>query len=97
MLFIVLSKNVYLYYNSITKEINNRSVISVRVSDDEMKVLESASKAYGCKVSSMMKKIVFERLEDEYDLKVFEEYEKEKASGNLKTYTHEEVWEKLGI
>ena len=33
------------------------SVISIRANDDEKKILDSASKAYGCKVSSMIKKI----------------------------------------
>ena len=47
------------------------SVISIRVNDDEKKILDSASKAYGCKVSSMIKKFVFEKLENDYDLKVF--------------------------
>ena len=32
------------------------SVISIRVNDDEKKILDSASKAYGCKVYSMIKK-----------------------------------------
>ena len=48
------------------------SIVSVRVNDDEMKVLNEFSKLYGCGVSSMIKRIVFERLEDEYDLKAFE-------------------------
>ena len=73
------------------------SVISIRVNDDEKKVLDSASKAYGCKVSSMIKKIVFEKLENDYDLKIFEEYEKDKANSTLKTYTREEAWKMLDL
>ena len=74
------------------------SVISIRVNDDEKKILDSASsKAYGCKVSQMIKKIVFEKLENDYDLKVFEEYEKDKANSTLKTYTHEEAWKMLDL
>ena len=73
------------------------SVISIRVNDDEKKILDSASKAYGCKVSSMIKKIVFEKLENDYDLKVFEEYEKDKVNSTLKTYTHEDAWKMLDL
>lgn len=73
------------------------SIISIRVNDEEKKMLDSASKVYGCKVSSMIKRIVFEKLENDYDLKIFEEYEKDKANGTLKTYTHEETWKMLGL
>lgn len=58
------------------------SVISVRVSDEERDVLENFSKIYGCPVSTMMKEFALERLENEYDLKIIEEYEQDVASGN---------------
>lgn len=73
------------------------AVISVRVSDQEQEILTKVSAVYGCGVSSLMKKFVFEKLEDEYDLRVFEEYEKDKAAGNIKTYSHEEAWKELGL
>ena len=41
-----------------------------------------------------VKKVVFDYIEDEYDLKVYKEYLKEKETGTLKTYSHKEVWEK---
>ena len=41
-----------------------------------------------------MKKVVLDYIEDEYDLKVYKEYLKEKENGTLKTYSHKEVWEK---
>jgi hypothetical protein len=41
-----------------------------------------------------MKKVVLDYIEDEYDLKVYKEYLKEKETGTLKTYSHKEVWEK---
>ena len=72
-------------------------VISVRVNDDEMSVLENASKMYTGGISSMIKKIVFERLEDEYDLSVAKEYLQEKKAGTYKTKPVEEVCKDLGI
>ena len=71
--------------------------ISLRVNDDEMKILDNASKLYGCKVSSMIKSIVFEKLEDEYDLMVFAEYERDKKNGNLKTRPIAELWKELDL
>ena len=55
----------------------NMSVISIRVNDDEKAILENASKIYGCGISSMVKQLAFEKLEDEYDMKVIKEYEAE--------------------
>ena len=41
-----------------------------------------------------IKKVVLDYIEDEYDLKIYKEYLKEKETGTLKTYSHKEVWEK---
>ncbi len=73
------------------------SIISVRVNDDEMSILEKASKMYSGGISSMIKKIVFERLEDDYDLSVAKEYLQEKKAGTYKTKPVEEVCKDLGF
>ena len=38
-----------------------------------------------------VKKVVLDYIEDEYDLKVYKGYLKEKETGTLKTYSHKEV------
>jgi len=48
-------------------------------------------------VIEAFKNALFERIEDEYDMKVFAEYEVDKAKGNIKTYCHEEIWEEFGL
>lgn len=40
---------------------------------------------------------MIEKIEDEYDLKVIEEYEKEKKAGTLKTYPIEKLWSEFGL
>ena len=72
-------------------------VISVRVSKAEQELLNHMSKFYGCGVSSLVKKLAFEKLEDEFDLEVIREYEKDKENGELKLYSHDEVWKELDI
>lgn len=67
------------------------NIISVRVNDDEMAILEKASKLYSNKISSMIKQIVFEKLEEDYDIKAVMEYEKQKEAGTLETRDIEEV------
>ena len=68
-----------------------------RVNDEEMAVLKNASKLYSGKITSMMEKPVFEKLEDDHDLHVAEEYLKEKKDGMLKTKPAEDICKALGI
>ncbi len=66
-------------------------IIKLRVNDAEMEVLKKASKHYSESISGMIKKIVFEKLEDDHDLKVAQEYLDEKEKGSLKTIPFEDV------
>ncbi|MGP1471036.1 MAG: DUF6290 family protein [Schwartzia sp. (in: firmicutes)] len=67
------------------------AIISVRVNDQEEAALAQASALFHCKMSSLMKKFTFERLEEEYDLCVIKEYEKEKADGTLALFDFNDV------
>ena len=73
------------------------TIISVRVSDAEQELLNKAASIYGCGVSSLMKRLVFEKLEDEYDLHMIEEYEKKKKAGTLKARPASELWAELDL
>ncbi len=71
--------------------------VSLRVTDEEKAWMESYAKVHGVNLSEAIKEAFFDKLEDEYDIKRIREYEAEKAKGTLKTYTHEEVKEMLGL
>lgn len=71
--------------------------ITIRVDDIEESVLNQAAAVHGIGKSSLVKKLAFERLEDEYDLAAFEEYERKKASGTVKTRPIDELWAELGL
>ena len=73
------------------------AIISVRVSDSEQELLNKAAAIYGCGVSSLMKRLVFEKLEDEYDLYMIEDYESKKKAGTLKTRPASELWAELDL
>ena len=45
--------------------------ITIRVNDVEEAILDKASTVHGIGKSSLIKKLAFERLEDEYDIKLF--------------------------
>ena len=73
------------------------SVISVRVSDEEREILQEVSAAYNCSASSLIKKLAFEKLEDEYDIQIIQKYEEQKANGTLKTRPIEELWKECDL
>ncbi|QOR48065.1 ribbon-helix-helix protein, CopG family [Trueperella pecoris] len=71
--------------------------ISLRVPEDELAVFKSFAKHTNTSVSEMIRQTVIERIENEYDLRVFAEYEDQKKSGKLKTRPINELWDELGL
>ena len=64
---------------------------TINVTKDEKERLEYFAKTNKTTVNKLILRLI-EELEDEYDLKVYKEYLKEKENGTLKTYSHKEVW-----
>ena len=73
------------------------SVISLRVPENELNIFKSYAKHNNKSLSEIIRIAMLERIEDEYDLKVFEEYEAEKRSGTLKTRPISELWKDLDL
>lgn len=73
------------------------SVISLRVPENELNIFKSYAKHNNKSLSEVIRIAMLERIEDEYDLKVFEEYETEKKSGTLKTRPISELWKDLDL
>ncbi|MBQ9828421.1 MAG: hypothetical protein IJM62_07040 [Lachnospiraceae bacterium] len=71
--------------------------LTIRVNDAEDNILAEASAVYGVSKSTLIKRLAFEKLEDEFDLQAIAEYEKKKAEGSITTRPVEELWEELGI
>lgn len=69
-------------------------MLSIRLSEDTEKSLKQIAKFEGLSISDYVRKIIEEKLEDAYDIKLaelaLEEYEK---SGKM-TYTMDEVFKK---
>ena len=66
------------------------STISLRLTDEETELFKSYAELKKMSLSEMVRSAVYERMEDEFDLKAFDkamaEYRK-----NPVTYTHDEV------
>ncbi len=73
------------------------NVISVRVTDEEKQILEEAKSIYNCGISTLLKKITFEKLADDFDLKIIEEYENKKKNNTLEFIAIDDVWKELDI
>lgn len=73
------------------------SMITLRVSEEEKEVLQRYADFTGVSLSEFIKTRVIESIEDEYDLKMIEEYEKKKLNNELEFFSLEDVKKLLGI
>ena len=69
-----------------------RTTATLRLDETEKAIIQNYASSKGMTMSEFMKKIVLDYIEDEYDLKIYKEYLKEKENRTLKTYSHKEVW-----
>lgn len=71
--------------------------ISIELSDEEVHLLEDIAKRKDVTVSELVRRLVMERIEDEYDLEVFREYQNKKKNGTLKTRPLAELLKELEL
>ena len=62
-----------------------------------LNIFKSYAKHNNSTLSEIIRKTMLERIEDEYDLKVFADYEAEKKAGTLKTRPISELWKELDL
>ena len=67
------------------------SVVSIRFNDEEEEIVKNYVKSKGTSLSQYIKNIIFEKIEEEYDLKLVQEYLKAKSEGTLKLIPFEEA------
>ena len=72
------------------------ATISIRVNDEDNLLIRKYAELNKMKVSDFIRQAVLERIEDEYDLAVYEEAIAE-YNRNPVTYTCEEVERELGL
>ncbi len=70
---------------------------SIKLTEEERALAESYAKLHSISVSEAFKRVLFDKIEDEYDLNEFAEYESEKQSGTLKTRSVSELWKELDL
>lgn len=65
-------------------------IVSVRFSDEEGKFLKEFAEFNGISVSELVRKSIFEKIEDEYDLKLYEAAHDEYLADPV-TYSLEDI------
>ena len=71
--------------------------MNIRVNEGEYNSIKRFADFNGKTISALMLDAIREQIEYWEDLKDIDEYEKEKASGTLVTYTMQETRERLGF
>ena len=70
--------------------------ISLRLSDEDTKLIKDYAKINNMSVSDLIRKAVIEKIEDEIDLDAYNKAIK-KFEKNPKTYTLDEIEKELGL
>ena len=70
--------------------------ISLRLSEEDTKLVKTYAELNGISVSELIRQSVMDRIEEEYDLKAYNQAMKEFEKDQT-TYTLDEVEEELGL
>lgn len=73
------------------------STITIRLNDEEQKAFNEYAKLYDIPLSTLFKKTLEEKIEDEIDMKSIQEYEEKVKNGSVKVYGHDEVKRMLSL
>lgn len=70
---------------------------SIRLTEQEKMIADSYAKLHSISLGEAFKQALFEKIEDEYDIAVYEEALKEYEASNRKSRPIDELWQELGI
>lgn len=68
------------------------STISLRLNKEEERLFKNYADFTGEGLTTLLKKALTEKIEEEYDLQAVKEYETAKAKGEVLLVDHEEFW-----
>lgn len=70
---------------------------SIRLSEDERKLVDSYAKIHSISVGEAFKRALFEKIEDEFDIVIADEAYKEYLENNCQSRPISELWKELDI
>lgn len=70
---------------------------SIRLNEEEKKLADSYAKLHSMSLSEAFKTALFEKIEDEYDIKVYDDAYAEYVEDGCKSRPVSKLWEELGL
>lgn len=70
---------------------------SIRLTEQERNIADSYAKLHSLSLGEAFKQALFEKIEEEYDIAVFDEAYKEYQDNGKKNRPIEELWQELDI
>lgn len=70
---------------------------SIRLTENEKHLADSYAKMHSMSIGEAFKRALFEKIEDEYDIAVYEEAYKEYVDSGMKSAPIEELWKELDL
>ena len=70
---------------------------SIRLTEQEKQIADSYARLHSISLGEAFKQALFEKIEDEYDLAVYEEAHKEYENSGKKSRPIEELWQELDL
>ena len=73
------------------------STVTIRLNDEEQKIFAEYSKVYKGGLSTMIKQLALEKLQDEYDLAIAERFENGLSDGSITIRPYSELLKETGL
>ncbi len=73
------------------------STITIRLNEEEQKAFNEYAKFHGIPLSTLFKKSLEEKIENEIDMKSIQEYEEGIKNNSNEFYDHDEIKKFLGL
>lgn len=73
------------------------STLTIRLNEEEKTIFQNVAGLYGGKLSTTIKQLALEKLEDEYDLQLMKEYEDRKERNEVEYVSFEDMKEVFEI
>ena len=73
------------------------SVISIKFNEEEEKVIKKFIESKGFSVSQYIKDLIFEKIEDEYDMQLIKDFEEREERNEVNLISFDELKKELEI
>ncbi len=73
------------------------STVTIRLNDEEREIFMEYAKMYKGGLSTMIKQLALEKLQDEYDLRIIDKFEKGLSDGSVTVRPYDELIKETGL